>query len=291
MPDSPVPAYWLYGERRESQLPDVLHIETIEARSSIYDWNIQAHRHHGMYQFLLIETGGGRTRIDGLFHDLFPGTAIVLPPLVVHEFSFKPGTNGFVTSVDGGALKTLLDSEPHASAALSRPVVLKRRRSDQQTKALGAILRSALAEFSASRTAREPALSAYAELIAIWFARASQIQAADDAVAKHPRSDLIRRFIEMVETSYQKHMALTGYARALGVSVPHLTRTCRQVIGRSAAQVVQDRLMIEARRDLVYSAMPISQIAFRLGFSDPAYFSRFFTARAGVSPSAYRANG
>ena len=47
--------------------------------------------------------------------------------------------------------------------------------------------------------------------------------------------------------------------------------------------------MIEARRDLVYTAMTISQISFRLGFADPAYFSRFFAKRAGVSPSDYRA--
>ena len=56
------------------------------------------------------------------------------------------------------------------------------------------------------------------------------------------------------------------------------------LLGRSAARVIQDRLMIEARRDLVYTAMSISQISFRLGFSDPAYFSRFFAKRAGVSP-------
>ena len=45
----------------------------------------------------------------------------------------------------------------------------------------------------------------------------------------------------------------------------------------------------EARRDLVYTSMSISRISFRLGFADPAYFSRFFARRAGVSPSDYRA--
>lgn len=48
--------------------------------------------------------------------------------------------------------------------------------------------------------------------------------------------------------------------------------------------------MIEARRDLVYTSLTIAQISFRLGFSDPAYFSRFFAKRAGLSPSDYRAN-
>jgi AraC family transcriptional activator of pobA len=50
-------------------------------------------------------------------------------------------------------------------------------------------------------------------------------------------------------------------------------------------------VMIEARRDLVYTALPISQIAFQLGFSDPAYFSRFFATHAGTSPKTYRMSG
>lgn len=291
MPDNSVPAYWLYGERREHRIPDVLHIETINTRSSIHDWKIKPHRHHGMFQFFLVESGGGTTRIDGQPDRLAPGSAIILPPLVVHEFEFKPGTNGYVTSIAISTMKLLLDSEPHAGTALSRPAVLQLRKSDAQVKAVSSILRAALDEFASGGAARDKALSAYAEIIAIWFARASLRRAAADAVSGHPRTNLIRRFVEMVEATYQDHQPLTDYAKALGVSVPHLTRTCRQVVGRSAAQIIQDRLMIEARRDLVYSALPISQIAFRLGFSDPAYFTRFFTSRAGVSPSVYRANG
>ncbi|MBL0929291.1 MAG: helix-turn-helix domain-containing protein, partial [Alphaproteobacteria bacterium] len=84
---------------------------------------------------------------------------------------------------------------------------------------------------------------------------------------------------------------LTDFPRALGVSTTHLTRTCRQIVGRSATQIMQERLMIEARRDLVYTALSISQIAFQLGFSDPAYFSRFFATHAGTSPKTYRMSG
>lgn len=149
-------------------------------------------------------------------------------------------------------------------------------------------MRSALEEFSTNRTGRDSALSAHAELISLWFARASQSRIASDGDRKHLRADLVRRFIEMVEANFRSGLSLVGYAQDLGISVPHLTRVCRQIVGRPAAGIVQDRLMMEARRDLVYTAMPISQIAFRLGFSDPAYFSRFFAARAGVSPSAYR---
>ncbi len=287
----PVPAYWLYGERRDDRFPDALHIETIKTRSSIYDWTIQPHRHHDMFQFLLIESGGGNTRIDGQNGKLEPGVAILLPPLVVHEFSFTVGTNGFVASVAKSSIHRLLRTETGAEASLLQPMLLRLCRSDGKLGSLKTLMRSAHEEFVKNQTGRETALSAHAELIAIWFARAFSSQTTARKDRGHLRVDIVRRFIEMVEINYRGNLPLSDYARELGISVPHLTRVCRQVIGRPAAGIVQDRLMMEARRDLVYTAMPISQIAFRLGFSDPAYFSRFFTTRAGLSPSAYRASG
>jgi AraC family transcriptional activator of pobA len=52
---------------------------------------------------------------------------------------------------------------------------------------------------------------------------------------------------------------------------------------------VHERIILEAKRYLGFTAMPVSQIAFALGFADPAYFSRFFRDRVGMSPSVYRA--
>jgi AraC family transcriptional activator of pobA len=291
MRDEPVPAFVLYGEHRDGRFPDALHIETIAARSSVYDWKIQPHRHQDICQFLAIAAGGGRTRIDGISGILRPGSVVLLPPLVVHEFEFDAGTDGFVASVAKSTTARLFAVEAGLAAALSRPAVLRFAKPAAEFRDLVAHMRAAAAEFSRGDAGRDAALSAHAELIALWFARAIGRNAAAGRATTAPRANLVGRFIEMVEASFLSHRPLPAYAHALGVSVPHLTRTCRQVAGRTAVQIVQDRLMIEARRDLVYTAMPVSQIAFRLGFVDPAYFSRFFAARAGVPPSAYRANG
>ncbi|MBL8832856.1 MAG: helix-turn-helix domain-containing protein [Rhodospirillales bacterium] len=288
MPEDQVPAFWLYGERRNDRFPDALHIETIATRSLMHDWTIRPHRHQEMFQFLLIESGGGHTRIDGQSGSLGSGSVILLPPLAVHEFDFTAGTNGFVASIAITSIRRLLHAEPGAEALLSQPMLLQFQRSDAKLRSIGYLMRSAHDEFSARRIGRDSALSAHAELISLWFARTSQSRASLREDKRHPRIDLVRRFIEMVEVNFRSGMSLSDYAQGLGVSVPHLTRVCRQVVDRPAVGIIQDRLMIEARRDLVYTAMPISQIAFRLGFSDPAYFSRFFAIHAGVSPSAYR---
>lgn len=284
-----VPAYWLYGERLGERFPDALHIEPIVARSSLHGWTIQPHLHHDLFQFFLVTGGGGKTRVDGRDHRLAPGSVLLLPPATIHEFAFLEGTDGFVASAAATSLRRLYDSEPEARSLLGAPAVLQMMPGSADLAALEAIMRLAMREFAANLPGREFSLGAFADLIASWFARAMRGLRAGSEPLRDARAALVRRFIERVEARFQEQEPLSEHARALGVSVPHLSRSCRELLGRSAAHVIQDRLMIEARRDLVYTAMSISQISFRLGFSDPAYFSRFFAKRAGVSPSDYRA--
>lgn len=286
-----VPAYWLYGERRGERFPDALHIETIAARSSLHDWSIQAHRHRDLFQFLLIASGGGRTRTDGQDHWLAPGTVILLPPLVIHEFWFDTRTNGFVASAEEATLKRLFEMEPGLRATLARPMVARLASDHAELRELEGAMAAAHFEFGQDRASRELALAAHAGVIAIWFSRCARREISLAERSRDTRALLVQHFIERVESAFRSHRPLAAYASELGVSAPHLTRTCREMLGHSALRIIHDRLMLEARRELVYTAMPISQIAFGLGFADPAYFSRFFAARAGMPPSDYRAAG
>lgn len=68
-----------------------------------------------------------------------------------------------------------------------------------------------------------------------------------------------------------------------------MSRSCRQISGESALDLLHGRLMLEARRLLAYTALPVSEIAVQLGYEDPAYFSKFFARSVGDTPSAYRA--
>ncbi|WP_254874785.1 helix-turn-helix domain-containing protein [Pseudomonas aeruginosa] len=68
----------------------------------------------------------------------------------------------------------------------------------------------------------------------------------------------------------------------------HLNSVARRLSGQTALGIVHQRLLLEAKRDLVYTAMTVNEIADRLGFSEPAYFTRFFKRLSGVSPSVFR---
>ncbi|MGW4499645.1 helix-turn-helix transcriptional regulator [Micromonospora sp. NPDC004336] len=106
-----------------------------------------------------------------------------------------------------------------------------------------------------------------------------------------PRAEAatFHRLCHEVERGYQHTRRVEDYAARLGCSVRTLTRACLAVTGRSAKQVVDERVALQASRLLAATDEPIAQIGRRLGFSEPTNFGRFFTREVGMSPGAFRA--
>lgn len=281
-----VPAYGLYGESPADRFPDGLHIETISARSTVHAWRIRPHRHQDLHQLFLVDEGGGVAEISGERHRLEPSTLMLVPPLVVHGFRFHPGTAGWVASIPARTLRRAIGDDAEVLHTLGRPVVL-RPDGEPVSARIRTFMEEAFAEFAAARRGRDHALAAHAGLLLLAFARAIGDPAAA-AGRSDPAGMLVARYLERVEATFTMHLDLGVHAAALGVGIPHLTRVCRRLLGRSALAVLHDRVLLEAKRNLVYTSMTVSEVAFRLGFSDPAYFSRFFTARAGMPPSNFR---
>jgi AraC family transcriptional activator of pobA len=101
-------------------------------------------------------------------------------------------------------------------------------------------------------------------------------------------SPLVLRYRESVQRNSTKRHAVADYARELAVSPGHLNTLCKRHLGRGAKDVIEERLVVEARRLLLYSDETASRIALRLGFKDASYFSRFFRRANGCTPSEFR---
>jgi AraC family transcriptional activator of pobA len=82
---------------------------------------------------------------------------------------------------------------------------------------------------------------------------------------------------------------VTDYAALLGVTPEHLTRSVRRATGVAASDVIHQRLVLEAKRSLLYTDLTVRAIADDLRFDDPSYFNRFFKRSVGVTPRAFRA--
>jgi AraC family transcriptional regulator, transcriptional activator of pobA len=101
-------------------------------------------------------------------------------------------------------------------------------------------------------------------------------------------SELFRRFEALLERHHLARWSVSDYAEALSVTPTHLNRVTRAATGDTASHLIRNRMIREARRNLVYTNLPVSTIAYTLGFGDPAYFSRVYAAATGLSPRAFR---
>ena len=275
---SNVQSYSLFGE--STHLPDVLHCETIADRSVLHDWELAPHRHARLHQVLLVEKGGGSVTLDGKTHPLSQGSLVNVPPNHVHSFRFEKDTRGWVTTLADELMDELLVGVGTQRSEINQATVL------QSDAFIAKTVQQIWLEFSSQEKARALMLRGLSGVLLAWVAR--QLAAASIGDAQANDSVLVQRFKALIEQNFASHWKVSQYAKALSISPTHLSRLTRAANGMSALRMIEARLMREARRNLAYTNLSVSSIAYTLGFSDPAYFSRVFTRDAGISPKAFR---
>ncbi len=100
--------------------------------------------------------------------------------------------------------------------------------------------------------------------------------------------NLIRAFKKAVDASYKEEHSTTFYANALFITPDHLNRTVKAKIGKTAKDYIQARIITEAKRLLYFTELTTKEIAFELGFNEPANFSAFFKKHTQLSPSNFK---
>lgn len=127
-----------------------------------------------------------------------------------------------------------------------------------------------------------------AQLHEILIRLARLYTAAHPAPSPPPTHPVVRRYQELVERHFRHLHRTADYTRRLSITTGHLTALCRKQLGRSAKQLLQERIAVEARRFLLYTDRTAESIAQDLGFADPSYFGRFFRKMSGMSPRKFR---
>lgn len=120
-------------------------------------------------------------------------------------------------------------------------------------------------------------------LIEIW--RASGPTHKEMGALPH---QIVDDFLHLVELHLQSHWTVIAYAKHIGVSSDRLNSVVRRAVGNSPHGHIQSRLMEEAKSLLLHSNLHVAEVAYKLGFSDAAYFNRFFQRHTDVAPGRFR---
>lgn len=283
-----VPVFDLYGEEGQRAALDPIHVESIAARSSLHNWEIKPHRHHGLFQLLWLAQGSGELVLEDRPGRLSAGSVVLVPQHCVHGFRFEPGAGGLVLTLAYPMLAAMPGALGRQLLAMTAPLIRDPQRTAERGELQG-LLQLLAQEYGRQEAFRSQLLEALAvAILALLLRQSDTVPAAEGGQRVLPAPAHMAGFSAEIERSFRTHAPLAHYASRLGLSVPHLNALCRQYAGRSALGMIHERLLLEARRNLVYTAMTVKEVADVLGFADPAYFTRFFRRAIGMSPTEFR---
>ena len=231
---------------------------------------------HVFYEIIWFQKGSGTHYVDFNQYAIAPGTIIFISPGQIHSFDTKHDQEGYVLKI----CAELFDDFVSLSC-----VTVQDKDSAALEMLIGAMQEELKKEDSLGH--RE-ALHALVKLFVIMVRRS---YAEINPSAPNPHKVSYKAFLnfrKLIEENYCRLHTVKDYASLLNVSSKTLTLYVNECSKYSPLELINNRIILEAKRLLRYSVLSVKEIAFRLGFEDPSYFAKFFKRLVKQSPADYR---
>ena len=249
----------------------------------------EPHR-HDYHELIWIRSGSGRHLIDGAPLPIEENTVTIIGRGQVHVFEEGEDLHGAILRLRDELLPGDAKRLPAAwllSGRCGRSMPVPPERADQ----LEALLRALDDELKRPAGPESSQLLGHLiSVVLLWLERWYDASQDDHPDPDEAQVKLLRRFVRVLERDYAGHHDAAHYADELRVPPATLSRALTQVTGRGTKELVLDRVMSEAARLLRFTDQNVQQVAQRVGYDDPLYFSRAFKRHFGDSPMAYRAH-
>lgn len=282
---NPIPAFYLYGEPHRQVSENFVHIEPLDHRSRPNSWIIRPHSHRDLCHIFLLSSGGGVMKAEETMLTYKAPAFLVIPAGAVHGFDWLQETAGTVITMATRYVADLAVREPCLNEVFDAPqtVLLDTDDDIRATEAVATLNRELAWSAPGHRAAVDASILS---LLVMALRKRNLLSPQVSKPGAHLA--LVARLRGRIEERFRLREPVSEYAAALGVSETALRLACRRIAGSSPTQMLDERALLEARRSLLYSNLTVAEIAYALGFADPAYFSRFFSRYTGVSPRHYR---
>lgn len=244
----------------------------------------------GFYMLLLVESGEGRHRIDFIDHEISSNSFMFVRPGQVQEWVDYQHLSGQVILIDplslpheqgfsGQVMQRLSLSHWSNVVSLSEEVKSDLLKSLQRLHQ----------DFNAFSGSEMDMTLIRHELLGLLLRMARWFQSRESETDTHPRSlKTYELFQQLLEVEFMRQHNLNFYARRLGYAESTLSRACIRAEGVSAKRVIDQRIILEAKRMLVHSPLSVAEIGYALGFSEATNFNKFFRRLEQRTPQMFR---
>jgi AraC family transcriptional regulator, transcriptional activator of pobA len=162
---------------------------------------------------------------------------------------------------------------------------------EAETARLGALCADLHEERFLARQGYRLAMRGYLALIAIAVVRLAASRARTGAATLEPADPTVDALRYLVEEHFRRERQLGFYAGKVAMTPDRLNDHVKRAVGVTAGHMIRQRVLTEAKRQLVFTNQPIHEIAYDLTFADPSHFARFFRKQTGTTPQAFREKG
>jgi AraC family transcriptional regulator, transcriptional activator of pobA len=238
---------------------------------------------HDFFIINLFESAKGVHNID--FHDYPIGNKQIhiLFPGQVHTWNIKPKTTGYQLMIQPNFFERFASFLRFSfSNYMNHPVIPL---SNENFKLLKYEFDAIRDELNSPDSVQEVVSARAAVIAAIVSKEAEHIFTDLKVFQSNPR---LAKFNMLIDKFYKQEKLVGFYASKLHISANYLNILCKTHLHVSATRLIQQRILLEAKRLLLTTALSIKEIAFELGFVDHAYFSNFFKAQSGMTPTQFR---
>lgn len=282
------PIYKVDSFTENSITGNQFYLSSFENHIKVHTFLEKPHR-HDFYTIILFTQGSGNYTIDFKQFPISRGTVFFLSPGQLHKWQVDEAVKGYLIffNPDFYLLKhpnSKLYSFPFFNALSNDPLIPLSEESLEQ--ALD-VVRLMEREYQMQAYRQEEVISDFLDVILILLARSYKGRTMPEKTSTRLLSQ-IRQLENLVEEHFKEHQPVTFYAGQLHVTPKHLNTICKSATGKSTVELVQQRIILEAKRLLAQSNYTVSEIAIKLGYSDNSYFSRFFKKHAKETPEQFR---
>jgi AraC family transcriptional activator of pobA len=250
-------------------------------------------------QLLFVYSGAGAIELDGSAFDVRPGTTIAVPSGTLCALRLEPCAEGICLKIRDtyfrsqviAALPALAQTGSPYWQAHYTPIVFNDLVDDSKRARRNEMMRELLAIRKRFGLDCDPAVAAYMLVIMFEVQLSAAKQPRDPSMGSHAQMSargLVHEFRSLIEQNFTRHLQVHDYCALLKVTPRRLSQLCTQAMSAKPLALIHERLILEAKRELLSSRKPVGAIAAALGFGDVGYFSRFVKQHTGKSPNAFR---
>jgi len=239
------------------------------------------HRHDNYLEIIYLSEGSGLHYIDQHAYEIHPPVLFVVRKEQVHHWDLDGQPEGYVIIIKKTFIGHTLDQELRFLLGQISTVSCLRIPDRYAIDMLFALLTREYRNTEAGN------FTIIEGLLKALLAKIQQI-AIPLSIRAKPDSGLYESFVTLLQSENAVRNNVSHYAGLLHTTPQNLNHACRKATGLSAGQVLQTWLLGEARRLLSYTRLSITEIAYRLEFTDASHFIRYFRKATGHTPGQYR---